>query len=141
MADPIKWKTKIILAKVEGTYGTDAEPAAADAMLMTDVELRPMEGQDIARNSERPHLGAQETIPAGLYVTLTGSVELQGSGAAGTAPGWGILMRSCAAAETAVMLRAIRNLLVKHGPDSIVWVHDGLYIRKDTCSTNTCQDY
>lgn len=118
MADPIKWKTKIILAKIEGTYGTDAEPAAADAMLMTDVELRPMEGQDIARNIERPHLGAQETIPAGLYVTLTGSVELQGSGAAGTAPGWGILMRSCAAAETIVAATSVTYNPVSDGHES-----------------------
>lgn len=103
MADPIKWKSKLILAKIESEYGTDSTPTgAANAMLMTDVELRPMEGQDVSRNLEHPWLGAQETIPAGLYVTLTGSVELQGSGTAGLAPAYGPLLRMCGAAETIV---------------------------------------
>lgn len=101
MADPIKWKSKIALFELEATYGTDPAPTGADhAMLFTDLELRPMEGQDVSRNLERPFLGAQETIPAGLYVTLTGSVELQGSGVAGTPPAWGPLLRACGAAET-----------------------------------------
>lgn len=100
MADPIKWKSKIILSKPEVTYGTDPLPTgAANAILMTDVELKPMEGQDVSRNLERPYLGAQEEIPVGLYSTLTGSVELVGSGAAGTAPAWGPLLRSCGVAE------------------------------------------
>lgn len=107
MSDPIKWKSKIILAKIEANYGVDSNPAAADAMLMTDVELRPMEGQDISRNIERPFLGAQETIPSGLYVTLTGSIELQGSGVAGDVPGWGVLMRMCGVAETIVAATSV----------------------------------
>ncbi len=102
MADPIKWKTKIILTKPEATYGQDAAPGAANAMLMTDVELRPMEGQDVSRNLELAASGASETIPAGLYTTLTGSVELQGSGTPDTPPAWGPLLRACGAAETIV---------------------------------------
>lgn len=98
--DPIKWKSKIILAKPEVTYGADSAPTgAANAILMTDVQLRPMEGQDISRNLEQAFLGAQEQIPAGLYAVLEGSVELVGSGTAGTAPAWGPLLRACAAAE------------------------------------------
>ena len=116
--DPIKWKSKIILAKIEGAYGVDAAPIAADAMLMTDVELRPMEGQDIARNIERPELGAQETIPAGLYTTLTASVELQGSGAAGTAPAWGPLLRMCGVAETIVAATSVTYNPVSEGHES-----------------------
>lgn len=116
--DPIKWKSKIILAKLEATYGTDSEPGAANAMLMSDVELRPMEGQDIPRNIERADLGAQETIPAGLYVTLTGSIELQGSGAAGTAPAWGPVMRMCGAAETIVAATSVTYNPVSDGHES-----------------------
>lgn len=118
MPDPIKWKSKIILAKAEGTYGQDAAPAPANAMLMTDVELRPMEGQDVARNIERPHLGAQETIPAGLYCTLTGSVELQGSGTAGLAPAWSILLRCCGVAETIVANTSVTYNPVSDGHEA-----------------------
>lgn len=97
--DPIKWRSKIILAKMEATYGTDPVPAGLNGMLMTNVEMRPMEGQDVERNVERPWLGQSERFPSGLYVMLTGSVELVGSGTAGTAPAWAPLMRACAAAE------------------------------------------
>ncbi|WP_242095498.1 hypothetical protein [Sphingomonas sp. CROZ-RG-20F-R02-07] len=99
--DPIKWKSKIILVKPEGaTYGIDPTPTgAANAMLLTDVQLQPMEGEDVSRNLELPYLGAQETIPAGLRAVLTGTFELVGSGAAGTAPAWGPLARACGIAE------------------------------------------
>ena len=100
MAAPIKWRSKIILAKIETEYGTDSVPTgAADAMLMQNVELRPMEGEDISRNLERPFSGPQEDFPVGLRVMLTGSVEMVGSGSTGVAPAWAPLMRSCAAAE------------------------------------------
>lgn len=95
------WKTKTLLAKIETVYATDSVPtAAANAILASNVSLNPMEGQDVARNFERPVFGAQELIPVGLYSTLTFDVELQGSGTAGTAPGWGPLMRMCAVAQT-----------------------------------------
>jgi hypothetical protein len=99
--DPIKWQSKIILAKMETVYGTDSVPTgAANAMLMKDVEFRPMEGEDVSRALERPSLGAQEEFPVALRAMLTGSVELVGSGTAGTAPAWGPLMRACGIAET-----------------------------------------
>jgi len=100
MPNPIRFDTKIILAKIEATYGTDPTPTgAANAMLMKNVEIRPMEGQDVSRNIERPYMGAQEQFPAGLYSVLTGSVELVGSGSTGVAPAWGPLMRACGVAE------------------------------------------
>ncbi|MBN9504919.1 MAG: hypothetical protein J0I69_02740 [Altererythrobacter sp.] len=101
MADPIKWRSKIILAKINSdAYGTDPVPTgAANAILMTDVELRPMEGQDVSRNLERPFIGAQQSVPVGVHVVLTGSVELVGSGDTGVAPAWGPLMRMCGVAE------------------------------------------
>ena len=100
MAEPIKWKSKIILVKPETSYGVDPTPTgAANAVLMTDVQLQPMEGEDVSRELELPYLAAQEAIPTGLRVVLTGSVELVGGAAAGTAPAWGPLLRACAVAE------------------------------------------
>jgi len=100
MADPIKWRSKIILVKPEVTYAVDPVPTgAANAMLLTDVSFQPMEGQDVSRNLERPYLGAQEDLPVGLYCVLTGSFELVGSGETGVAPGWGPMLRSCGVAE------------------------------------------
>lgn len=97
----IRWESKIILAKIEETYATDSSPAgAANAMLMKNVELSPMEGQDVSRELEQAFLGAQEELPTGLYVVLTGAVELVGSGETGVAPAWGPLLRACGVAET-----------------------------------------
>ena len=97
----INWESKIILVKPETTYGVDPAPTGTvNAMLLTNVELRPMEGQDVARNLERPFMGAQEEIPTGIHVVLSGSFELVGSGALGVAPGWGPLLRLCGVAET-----------------------------------------
>lgn len=97
---PINWKSKIILVAPEATYATDPAPTGlANAMLLTDVALQPMEGEDVSRNLELPYLGAQEEIPAGLRVVLTGSFELVGSGTAGVAPAWSPLIRACGVAE------------------------------------------
>lgn len=98
---PIFWKSKIILVKTEAVYGTDPGPTGgANAMLMTNVGFSPMEGEDVSRDLERAYLGAQATIPVGLRGKLSGRVELVPSGAAGTAPAWGPLIRCCAVAQT-----------------------------------------
>ncbi len=99
--DPIKWKSKIILVKPEGAaYATNSAPTgAANAMLLTDVQLQPMEGEDISRNLELPYLGAQEEVPTGLRAVLSGTFELVGSGSVGVAPSWGPLLRACGVAE------------------------------------------
>lgn len=120
MADPIKWKSKIILVKAEGaTYGVDPTPTgAANAMLLTDVELAPMEGQDVSRNLEQPFMGAQEDIPTGIYVTLTGSFEMVGSGSLGVAPGWSPLMRAMGVAEVITATTKVEYSPVSDGHES-----------------------
>ncbi|MDK3072769.1 hypothetical protein QO034_06575 [Sedimentitalea sp. JM2-8] len=98
---PITWRDKILLAKIESAYGTDATPTgAANAILATNIELTPMEGSDVSRELERAFLGAQPTIPTELQAMIKFNVELAPSGAAGTAPAWGVLLRSCGCAET-----------------------------------------
>lgn len=100
MPAPLKWRRKVALAKLEPTYATDSAPTgAANAMLLSNVEIRPMEGEDTTREIEWPHLGAQPQIPTGLRATLTGSIELVGSGTEGVAPAWGPLLRACGCAQ------------------------------------------
>lgn len=97
---PIKWRSKILLAKIETTYSTDAAPTgAANAILANEVTLSPMEGNDVSRDLDLPYLGAQGTIPTELHAKLAFKVELVGSGTAGMAPGWGPLLRGCGVAE------------------------------------------
>lgn len=97
----IKFKSKTLLAKIETVYGTDAAPTgAANAILAMNVEISPMEGQDVTRDLERPTLGADPMIPVGVHSVLSFDVELVGSGTLGTAPAWGPLMRMCGIAQT-----------------------------------------
>jgi hypothetical protein len=98
---PLKWNRKVLLAKIETVYGTDAAPTgAANAVLATNVQLSPMEGQDVSRELELATLGPQGTVPVEVHAKLSFEVELAPSGTAGTAPAWGPLLRACAVAET-----------------------------------------
>ncbi len=98
----LKWKSKILLAKLETTYGVDSGPTSVNGILATEVALTPMEGNDLSRDLETPYLGAQGSVPVDVHAKLTFNVELAGSGTPGTAPAWGPLLRACAVAETIV---------------------------------------
>jgi hypothetical protein len=96
---PKFWRKKTLLAKIEGTYNTDPTPTgAANAILAVEVEWDPMLGEDVNRNLELPAFGNQGTVPIDLHGRLSFKVELAASGAAGTAPAWGPLLRACGVA-------------------------------------------
>ena len=96
-------RKKIVLAKIETTYGTDPVPTgAANAILVRNLNLTPQDSDFVDRNLIRPYLGRSPQIPAGIRAMLEFEVELAGSGTAGTAPGWGVLLRACGCSETVV---------------------------------------
>lgn len=115
----INWKSKALLAKMEQTYGVDSAPTgAANAILAQNVRLAPMEGEDVERNLERPYFGANPSIPVGLYSTLTFDVEAVGSGTAGTAPGYGPLLRMCGLAEVITAGAKVEYTPITDGQES-----------------------
>lgn len=74
---PIKWHSKILLAKIESSYGVDPTPTGAEnAILASNVVLTPMAGRDVPREVELPWLAAQPTIPAELHGRLQYRVEM-----------------------------------------------------------------
>jgi hypothetical protein len=94
------WREKVLLAGIEATYGAATNlTGSANAIYATEIGIQPMQGQNIDRGHETPYLGNAGTIPADLHTVLTCSVELVGSGTAGTPPAWGPLMRACGCAE------------------------------------------
>jgi hypothetical protein len=113
------WRRKVLLAKLEATYGSDAAPAGSDAILATDVRLSPMQGQDLDRNLDTPHGGPTGTIPVDLHRKITFKVELAGSGTAGTAPRWGRLLRACGCAETVTAATSVVYNRVYSGHESV----------------------
>ena len=100
MPAPLLWRSKILLVKIETTYGVDSAPTAAlNAILATDIKLQPMEGTDVDRDLDLPYLGGQGSIPNELHQKISFKVEMAPSGTAGTAPGWGPLLRACGVAQ------------------------------------------
>jgi hypothetical protein len=96
-----KMRKMAILAKIESVYGTDAVPTgAANAMVVAEVELTPLDGDVIERNNVQPYFGNNGAIQATYFGKIKFKTELSGSGAAGTAPKYGPLLRGCAASET-----------------------------------------
>lgn len=116
----LNWKLKALLARTETTYGTDVVPTpATHGILATDISLSPMEGQDVSRELERAFTGAQPTVPVDLHSKLSFKVELAASGAAGTAPAWGPLLRACGLAQTIVASTSVTYNSVSSGYESV----------------------
>lgn len=93
-------RRRIMLAKIEGTYGTDSSPVAANAMLIRNLDMTPLDAEIVSRDLVRPYFGNYDQIIAAQKVGISFEVELQGSGTAGVAPNYGPLMRACGMAET-----------------------------------------
>ena len=93
-------RNTVILAKPEITPGTDAVPTgAANALLVSDMSITPLDAKNIDRNNIRGFFGANEQLVGTASVKVGFTVELSGSGAAMTAPAWGALLLGCAMAE------------------------------------------
>lgn len=96
----MNFKNRVIWAKIESTYGTDPTPTSTDSMITTGLERDVYAGNVVNIEVDEPVLGASEDVNTGPYTTIRFGIHLQGSGAAGTAPYWGVLMRGCGYSET-----------------------------------------
>jgi len=95
-----KFRKTAILAKIETTPYTDAAPTgAANAIQIANLDVTPYNAQNVDRNLVRAAFGRSGQLVGPGYVELSFEVELAGSGAAGTAPAYGPLLRACAFAE------------------------------------------
>ncbi len=98
---PLLSRKRTILAKTEVTYGTDPTPTgAANAILVRNLNITPLNAELVSRDLIRPYLGASEQLLASSYVTVEFEVEMAGSGTAGTAPAYGPLLLACGMAAT-----------------------------------------
>jgi hypothetical protein len=98
----------VLLAVIEGTYGTDATPtASANAMLVGSLDLTPLAGDVVQRNILRPYFGNMQSILVDSYATATFEIELAGSGTAGTAPAYDCLMKACGFSSTVVATTSV----------------------------------
>lgn len=90
----------VVLIKQEVTYNVDPTPtAAANAILCSAPEIEVL-GRRLERANIQPHYGAAIGVNIGEGIKVSFAVELKGSGAAGTAPEIGPLLRACNFTET-----------------------------------------
>ena len=92
---PLLTRKRLIVAKIESTYGTDPTPTGANAILVRNLEITPLEAETVNRDLVRPYLGASDQLLAQTRVSMTFEVEMAGSGTAGTAPAYGPLLKAC----------------------------------------------
>lgn len=90
-----------ILAKIEATYGVDPTPTgAANAMLVTNLSITPLNANNVDRDIIRSYLGGSEQLLGTRYVEMGFDVEFVGSGTVAVAPAWAPLVQSCLCTET-----------------------------------------
>jgi hypothetical protein len=104
MAD---WNKRLILAKIESTYGTSAAPTGAEAILVSDLDVKPLEVDLKDRELITPYYGNTEKVVSERMVEVSFSVEMAGSGSAGTAPKYGACLQACALNETIVAATSV----------------------------------
>src|SRR3546814_11739897 len=90
------FRKKMILAKLETTYGTVPTPTvSANSILTHDLDLKTFQGNKAALNYDRPSLGSDKQIYTGPYSMLTFGVDPARAGTARTAPASGPLLSPC----------------------------------------------
>lgn len=97
----LKARKTVLLIKKEITYGVDAVPTgAADAVLASNVTLTPLDSKMVDRSYVRPYYGQMDQLPGVDNAAIDFEIELSGSGAAGTAPAYGKILKACGMSET-----------------------------------------
>jgi hypothetical protein len=110
-------RNALILAKIQPTLDTDPIPTAAlNSILAGNVTINAIQAEFADRANIQPYFGNSGKVLTSQYSSISFDVELQGAGAAGTAPKYGPLLRACALSETisagvSVIYQAITNAM------------------------------
>lgn len=119
---PLLSRKRVITAKIETTYGTNSAPTGTNAILARNINLTPQDADLVDRDLVRPYLGRSEQLPAAIRQQLEFEVEMQGSGAAGTVPGYGVLLRACGMSETIVASTSVTYAPISQNFESVTIV-------------------
>lgn len=121
-----------ILAKLETTYATDPVPTGgANAMLVSNQQITPLENNLVNRDLVRPFLGGSEQLVGTRFKRVQFDVEAVGSGTAGTAPAWGPLLRACGMAETLTATTRVDYLPITSSMESVtIYYYDDGVLHK-----------
>ncbi len=95
-------RKRLLLAAAEATYGVAPTFAAGDALLVSNLDIQPLDVNLLDRELVLPFFGNREKVVGQRMGSVTFDVEIAGSGTAGTAPRWGRCLRACGFGETLV---------------------------------------
>jgi hypothetical protein len=98
---------RLLFAAAESTYGTAPTFAGTDALLVSNLEVSPLEVELLDRELVRGYFGNSEKVVGQRLGTVSFDVEIAGSGTAGTAPRWGRCLRACGFGETIVATTSV----------------------------------
>jgi hypothetical protein len=100
-------RRRLLLAAAESTYNTAPTFAGTDALLVSNLEVSPLEVELLDRELVRGFFGNSEKVVGQRMASASFDVEIAGSGTAGTAPRWGRCLRACGFGETVVSATSV----------------------------------
>ena len=132
---PLLSRKRLIVCKIESTYGTDSAPTGSDALLVRNLDVTPLNAETVSRDLIRPYYGNSEQLLARTSSALSFEVELAGSGTAGTAPKFDAVLQACALAPTLVATTSVTYNPVSAAIKSCtIWVNiDGVLHKFTGC--------
>lgn len=115
----MKFQSKFLLAKIQPTADTDPAPDGSNAIETENLTFTPYQGETAEFAVDRKALGANKQINANPQNSLSCRVQLSGSGTAGTAPAYGVLLRACGLDETIVASTSVTYAPVSTGFEEV----------------------
>jgi hypothetical protein len=100
-------RKRLLLAAAESTYGTAPSFAGTDALLVSNLDIQPLDVNLLDRELVLPFFGNREKVVGQRMGSVTFDVELVGSGTAGTAPRYGRCLRACGFGEAVVATTSV----------------------------------
>ena len=98
-----QYNKRALMAAIESPYGTSANPGGTAAIMVNDdLQITPLDADELERTTLQPHFGTRRKSLINPKVQFSFSVDVAGSGVAGTAPKWGRLLQACGFGETVV---------------------------------------
>jgi hypothetical protein len=95
-----RWRNRLLLVEMESSYGVSGSPNGSDALTVSELDVTPLEIELLDRELITGNFGNTEKVVGSSMSRLSFPVEFAGSGAAGTAPRHGKLLRACGFDET-----------------------------------------
>lgn len=133
----------LVLAKIEAVSGQDENPDGTNALLVTDLDIKPAEGDKLKRDFITPDLSTQPHIITRKHQSVSFKLELKGGGAAGSVPEYGPILRAAGFSETIDPGVDVTYQPVSSGFESAsIYVNiDGILHKLVGCRGNTKFDF